>query len=278
MSIASQLTAYENGLTDSYNMVSQMGGTMPVHKNMSSLASSIATIPSGGGGFTFAVPLKDDGNGNISAGSSTPFTITSPAEITTLPTDANRGKQFAYMFYGCTGLTKADFSSITGPVTSGNIQYLFARCSDLEEVNLSGITAIGTTTGSSMAFWFDHCSKLTKVDLSGVESIGNLGLNNAFNACTSLQSVTFDSLEYVFSTNPLRGTFNGCTSLTTVSFPSFNQSSHTSTTTTGPMQNMLSGCSNVTVHFPSSQQATVSAWTTTTNGFGGTNTTVLYDL
>lgn len=278
MSIASQLTAYENGLTDSYNMVSQMGGTMPVHKNMSSLASSIATIPSGGGGFTFAVPLKDDGNGNISAGSSTPFTLTSPAEITTLPTDANRGKQFAYMFYGCTGLTKVDLSSIAGQVTSGNIQYLFARCSDLEEVNLSGITNISTTSGSSMAFWFDHCSKLTKVDLSGVEAIGNLGLNTAFGSCTSLQSVTFDSLEYVYAQDALRKTFSGCTSLTTVNFPSFNQSSYTSVTPTTPMDNMLSGCSNVTVHFPSSQQATVSAWASTQAGFGGTNTTVLYDL
>lgn len=45
MSIASQLQALENGLADAYNMIEQRGGTMPVHKNMSSLASAIATIP-----------------------------------------------------------------------------------------------------------------------------------------------------------------------------------------------------------------------------------------
>lgn len=45
MSIASQLESMENSLSDAYNMIAQRGGTMPVHKNMSSLASAIATIP-----------------------------------------------------------------------------------------------------------------------------------------------------------------------------------------------------------------------------------------
>ena len=45
MSVSSQLQALENSLRDAYNMIEQRGGTMPIHKNMSSLASSIATIP-----------------------------------------------------------------------------------------------------------------------------------------------------------------------------------------------------------------------------------------
>ena len=41
---------------------------------------------------------------------------------------------------------------------------------------------------------------------------------------------------------------------------------------------MLSGCSNVTVHFPAEWQTAMSTWSNVTNGFGGTNTTVLFDL
>ena len=275
MSIASQLTAYENGLTDSYNMVSQKGGTMPVHKNMSSLASSIATIPSGGGGFTFALPLKADGSGFLSAGSSTSFTLTSPPEVTSLPTDTSRSKQFAYAFYNCSGLTKVDLSSITGTVTSGSIQYLFANCPDLEEVNLSGITQIGTNSGASvLGYWFYRCPKLTKVDLSNVTSIRKGGLNQTFADCTSLASVSFDSLINV-QYNGFMSTFSGCTSLARLDFPVLNQTNYgESLQFTG----MLSGCSNVTVHFPASQRTILSNWNVVQNGFGGTNTTVLYDL
>jgi len=41
---------------------------------------------------------------------------------------------------------------------------------------------------------------------------------------------------------------------------------------------MLSGCSNVTVHFPSNLQSVIGSWYDVQNGFGGTNTTVLFDL
>ena len=277
MSIASQLTAYENGLTDSYNMVSQMGGTMPVHKNMSSLASSIATIPSGGGGTPFTVPLMLDANGKIAVGSDTAFTLTFPSGFTGFLTDTSYVNQFAYMFYQCAGLTKVDMSAFSAELVSSP-SAMFRGCLDLEEADLSGITGISSTSSGALSNWFYGCTKLSKVDLSNVLRIGRMGLNYAFYGCTSLQSVTFDSLEYVYGQNALQNAFYGCTSLTTVNFPAFNQSSYASITPTTPMTNMLKNCSNVTVHFPSSQQATVSAWASTQAGFSGTNTTVLYDL
>lgn len=48
MSIATQLQAYEDGLSDAYDMVAQRGGTIPAQKNMNNLDAAIATIPSGG--------------------------------------------------------------------------------------------------------------------------------------------------------------------------------------------------------------------------------------
>ena len=41
---------------------------------------------------------------------------------------------------------------------------------------------------------------------------------------------------------------------------------------------MLSGDENVTVHFPSNLQSVIGGWQSVIDGFGGTNTTILYDL
>ena len=48
MSIATQLQALENNISDAYDMVSQRGGTVPVRKNMENLPAAIASIPSAG--------------------------------------------------------------------------------------------------------------------------------------------------------------------------------------------------------------------------------------
>jgi hypothetical protein len=41
---------------------------------------------------------------------------------------------------------------------------------------------------------------------------------------------------------------------------------------------MLSGVTGCTVHFPSNLQAVIGSWADVTAAFGGTNTTILYDL
>lgn len=50
MSIASELSALNGHIISAYDEISTMGGTIPANKNMSNLASAIASIPSGGGG------------------------------------------------------------------------------------------------------------------------------------------------------------------------------------------------------------------------------------
>ena len=70
--------------------------------------------------------------------------------------------------------------------------------------------------------------------------------------------------------------FRGCTALTSVSFPALTANSFG--TRTDQFNSMLSGCSNVTVHFPAAIQSTIGSWASVTAGFGGTNTTVLFDL
>lgn len=66
--------------------------------------------------------------------------------------------------------------------------------------------------------------------------------------------------------------FSGCTNLRELSFP--NLTNALSNSFTG----MLNRCTDVNVHFPASMESTMSSWADVTSGFGGTRTTVLFDL
>lgn len=243
MSIASQLTALEGNISDAYDMVAQRGGTVPARKNMENLDDAIATIPSGGG---LGVPLTVDQAGRLSR-SSDSFTFTSPPEATQIVFRASDNLfGLPYAFYSCKGLTGLDLSSVT------------------------------TITGSeALKMCFSGCSNLVSVDLSGLDTInGSSALDSAFQGCTALVSVDLSSLRRVTSSGAMSRAFGGCSSLASLSFPSFDAS----VSQNASFSYMLSGVTGCTVHFPASQESAMSSWSNVTNGFGGTNTTVLFDL
>jgi hypothetical protein len=110
----------------------------------------------------------------------------------------------------------------------------------------SGVTSIGNY---GLYYAFYNCTGLTgSVDLSSVTSIGVYGMQNAFYR-TGITDLYFNSL-------------------TSSSFGSY----------TNQFNNMLGGVTGCTVHFPSNLQSVIGSWASVTNGFGGTNTTVLFDL
>ena len=111
---------------------------------------------------------------------------------------------------------------------------------------------------------------------SNATDVRNNAFSSAFYGCTSLTSVDFSSLTTVSGSNAFSYAFYICTSLTSVSFPALTTSSFG--TATNQFDNMLSGVRGCTVHFPASIQSTIGNWTSVQNGFGGTNTTVLFDL
>ena len=45
MSVASEITALEGYLTNAYNKIDSMGGTLPQNKNMQNLTNAIDSIP-----------------------------------------------------------------------------------------------------------------------------------------------------------------------------------------------------------------------------------------
>lgn len=96
----------------------------------------------------------------------------------------------------------------------------------------------------------------------------------AFGYCNDIETFAFDKLETITGNLALTYAFSHCSKLETLSFPAFKAVG----TNTDIFNNMLDGCSGVTVHFPSNMQSVIGGWDDVSNGFGGTNTTVLFDL
>lgn len=156
----------------------------------------------------------------------------------------------SYMFFYQKKLTTINFSKLKTIGVRGSYccNHMFNSCTNLETIDLSALEKI--TNDHSCCYMFSNCSKLANVDLSSLEEIsGDCCLNCAFNNCTSLTTLSFPALKSS-GINVNRGQF-------------------------GAMLNGVTGC---TVHFPSNLQAVIGSWGDVANGFGGINTTVLFDL
>lgn len=122
----------------------------------------------------------------------------------------------------------------------------------------------------------EGCSSLTSVDVSKVEEITGINaLAYAFSGCTALTTLSFNSLRVLTGDTALERCFSN-SGITSLYFSALTSNSFGENTS--QFNNMLRGCTNVTVHFPSNLQSVIGSWTSVASGFGGTNTTILYDL
>ncbi|MCR5647054.1 MAG: leucine-rich repeat domain-containing protein [Acholeplasmatales bacterium] len=105
-----------------------------------------------------------------------------------------------YAFYGCTSLSSVTFGN-TGSII---FNYMFYNCKNLKSINLANV---GTINPYGLAS-------------SGVESVtlaNSVKLyGNAFNNCTSLDTVTLSGSISTSTVDNERIVFNGCTNLTTL--------------------------------------------------------------
>ncbi len=82
---------------------------------------------------------------------------------------------------------------------------MFCKCTNLETVEMSGVTAIGNHA-------FNNCESLQTI--SGLDTVKTVGVN-AFARCIALKSIQLDAVETVESS-----AFSGCTSVKTISLGS----------------------------------------------------------
>lgn len=186
-------------------------------------------------------------------------------------------------FYKNSSLTTADLSNLIIVYDRG-LQGCFANNSNLVNVYLDNLTVLyGSRVmgsyNSSECGCFENCTSLqtlTMPKLVYITSASSVGeqVNKLCKGCTSLSTVEIPSVKTIDNTYAFENAFKGNIALTTLSFPALKN--------TGSINNqfsdMLSGVTGCTVHFPSNLQSVIGSWSSVTGGFGGTNTTVLFDL
>lgn len=172
--------------------------------------------------------------------------ITGTIDMSSLTTISGEKACFS-TFYGCTGITTANFPVLTTVNGSNACSYMFAYCR-ITTANFSALTT-----------------------LSGYAAFEGL-----FAYGTGLTTMTFPLLKILTGYSALQTAFVRQTSLTSLSFPALTSTSFGSYT--NQFKNMLQGVTGCTVHFPSNLQSVIGSWADVIAGFGGTNTTVLFDL
>lgn len=178
-------------------------------------------------------------------------------------------------------LTKAYFPKLS----SGRIRFKY--CESLQSVNLDSVVDTRNFNGDREFFgMFYGCTSLTTFTFTNLTTVGAYGLNECFGYCTSLVSCRFPKLEKFYmrssssgDTYPFEYCFDECSSLEDVYFDAVKSTSFSEMLyPRWTFSQLLSGVDGCTVHFPSNMEAIIGSWSDVVSGFGGTNTTVLFDL
>lgn len=161
-------------------------------------------------------------------------------------------------------------------IGSTALYYAFYNDLALTSIDLNNVVGIDGNGASACSNMCYNCQNLLSISAPKLEYIwGTSVFNSAFRQCYKLTTVTFPVLRSITGNTAFSNAFRQCTNLTTVSFPALN---NVGNNFTSQFDNMLQSCSNVVVHFPAAMQSVIGSWSSVTAGFGGTNTTVLFDL
>ena len=282
----------DSTLTDIADAIRGKNGSSDTYKP-SEMPAAITAIPSGGGvgiprevsaqgvyqipsqSFAFSLPSNatDLGTRALNSAFRECSTLTS-VDLSSLTAVSGR-LALNYAFYGCTSLASANLGSLVTVTERDAFYYAFYGCTSLASANFPSLTTISGNDAFHCAFC--GCTSLASINLNALSTIyGGSVMEGAFEDCTNLASVNFASLSTISGGSALSNAFRRCTSLTSISFPALTPSSFTGTVV-NQLTGLVSGVTGCTLHFPASTQAKIETMFGYPN-FGGTNTTVLFDL
>lgn len=177
-----------------------------------------------------------------------------------------------YFFDSATIISEVHFPDLEIATGTHCLYCAFTDASTITSISMPKLTRVGGYAGYSCFVR----SGITSMDFPELTRIDNNGFSNAFYE-SRVTSVTFPKLNTLGS-NSLNNAFRNSSSMNgkSLSFPSLNSNSFDGNTNC--FSNMLKGVTGCTVHFPSNLQSVIGSWSDVTNGFGGTNTTVLFNL
>ena len=295
MTIASEIQRIKTNIANAYTACDNKGATMPTTQNSANLANCINSIQGGGGGN-----IESSKTFTVDANTSTISTISPStgydgmAEVTadlsyiethlssingsgTVPIIVPTGT-YPITANGTYDIT--NYANVEVEVESQSEQGFLIQSDGssntgfvFKSVNVETISAYQCMFNKFYTFG----NTISSVDFSGVASIsGDQALAYAFQLCTSITTVSFPDLISLTGGGALYYAFNGCTGLKNIYFNSLKSNSFGSYT--NQFNSMLTSVSGCKVHFPSNLQSVIGSWSDVTAGFGGTNTSVLYDL
>lgn len=172
---------------------------------------------------------------------------------------------------GCTNFSNFYAPNLTNVAASG-MAYTFAGLKNLKSLSLPKLTNIADDGCSYMCQY----SGIESVNFPSLTSVSANGLLRTFGQCNNLTEVVIPNLTSmtgVYQSTSFNYTFAYCPNLTTVYFNSLSY-----VESDWSFYQMLAGDNGVTVHFPAALQSQIGSWSQVTSGFGGTNTTILWDL
>ena len=119
-------------------------------------------------------------------------------------------------------------------------------------------------------------TNITSINLPKLTSAKSSAFSSCFSSCKQLESITFQNLSDIAYQYVFRYTFQNCSNLSSLYFPALTPESFGNYT--NQFNYMLSSVSKCTVHFPYCVKKIIQNWADVTSGFGGSNTSVLFDL
>ena len=183
--------------------------------------------------------------------------------------------------YACSNMFKGsaisgiNLSALTSVSGQNAARGICANCQNITNIVLPELTTISANNGlSDFASW---CKNLESISIPKLEAItASSGLSSLCYNADGIETFYFETLKIANKSNVLQQGFEGVSTLKTLWFYALDTNSFGSYT--NQFNIMLQGVTGCTVHFPMRIQATIGSWSDVTAGFGGTNTTVLFDI
>ncbi len=298
--IAEAIAAAQQRVAAVYTAISNKGGTLPATQNLSNLPTAIDSIPSGGG-----QTITDSRNYLVlSCGAQSPicyYQVSAGGSanrgliMTNNLLDTETMVQCSYCdletdralccyvsdwtasSFQVAGFQSAIFGYITGWQEATSFtpaMPIISRDQDagleIKEIHLNSVTGTIKAVGKGKMFPVS----LTTIEKIEFANATEIDLRSTFNGYTGLKEILMPKAENITLTRASAttgGPFKN-SQITKLEFPSLKS------TSTISMSNMLEGVTDCTVHFPSNLQSVIGQSADVLAGFGGTNTTVLFDL
>lgn len=172
----------------------------------------------------------------------------------------------------CTGsnITSASFPKLkTVGIAGFEKTFSYAR-----RIVIESFPELETVGDYGFFLGFEFTKYMVNFSMPKLKTAGESSFEYCFRE-SNIQHVYFAALNTLDYT-AFRRCFTDCPRLKDVYFNSLNANSFGNYK--NQFEDMLSGCSGVTIHFPAGLDATIGSWSDVLAGFGGTNTTILYDL